>query len=291
MTQSGTIAGTPMYMSPEQAHSNHIDQRSDLFSLGSVLYEMVSGRPPFRAASTLAVLKRVTEDTPRPIQEIIPESPRLAVYDHFQAARQACRGSLSNRQRSRRTARPLPIRAAACRESDVRSKSAITLRVKSLQQRRPPAALHTSPNAVAQPSAAPQGSSRRSETATLKRPRLIAASIIGTVAIIAILMLNRFNNSTNPASGGRQPSEPIAESSIPESEISNVESEISNPVPEIANGTPTDPDRRAAEYVLSIGGGISIKDRGSGTSRSRLSAICPLGAFELTAVNLIETRR
>jgi serine/threonine protein kinase len=75
VTQSGTIAGTPMYMSPEQAHGSNIDQRSDLFSFGSVLYQMVSGRPPFRASSTLAVLKRVTEDTPRPIQEIIPEVP------------------------------------------------------------------------------------------------------------------------------------------------------------------------------------------------------------------------
>ncbi len=75
VTQSGTIAGTPMYMSPEQAHSNNIDQRSDLFSLGSVMYQMVSGRPPFRASSTLAVMKRVAEDTPRPIQEIIPEVP------------------------------------------------------------------------------------------------------------------------------------------------------------------------------------------------------------------------
>ncbi|MFO0999187.1 MAG: protein kinase [Planctomycetaceae bacterium] len=75
MTQSGTIAGTPMFMSPEQAHSSNIDQRSDLFSFGSVMYQMVSGRPPFRASSTLAVLKRVTEDTPRPIQEIIPEVP------------------------------------------------------------------------------------------------------------------------------------------------------------------------------------------------------------------------
>lgn len=75
VTQSGTIAGTPMYMSPEQAHSGDIDHRSDLFSLGSVLYQMVSGRPPFRASSTLAVLKRVADDMPRPIQEIIPEVP------------------------------------------------------------------------------------------------------------------------------------------------------------------------------------------------------------------------
>jgi len=75
MTQSGVIAGTPMYMSPEQATSGDIDQRSDLFSLGSVLYVMVSGRPPFRAATTLAVLKRVVEDTPRPIPTIIADTP------------------------------------------------------------------------------------------------------------------------------------------------------------------------------------------------------------------------
>ena len=64
-----------MYMAPEQAYGHTLDQRADLFSLGSVLYQMISGRPPFRAPSTMAVLKRVTEDTPRPIQEIIPETP------------------------------------------------------------------------------------------------------------------------------------------------------------------------------------------------------------------------
>ncbi len=75
MTQSGMIAGTPMYMAPEQALGKKLDQRADLFSFGSVLYQMASGRPPFRASSTLAVLKRLTEDTPRPIREIIPETP------------------------------------------------------------------------------------------------------------------------------------------------------------------------------------------------------------------------
>ena len=75
MTQSGVIAGTPMYMAPEQAHGEKLDQRADLFSFGSVLYQMLSGRPPFRARTTMAVLKRVTQDTPRPIQEIIPEMP------------------------------------------------------------------------------------------------------------------------------------------------------------------------------------------------------------------------
>src|SRR5271156_979329 len=76
LTQSGVLAGTPMYMAPEQAQGESLDHRADLFSLGSVLYAVCSGRPPFRANSTLAVLKRVAEDTPRPIPEIIPEVPQ-----------------------------------------------------------------------------------------------------------------------------------------------------------------------------------------------------------------------
>ena len=76
LSQSGVIAGTPLYMAPEQAKGEPLDHRADLFSLGSVLYAMASGRPPFRAASPLAVLKRVAEETPRPIREIIPEVPQ-----------------------------------------------------------------------------------------------------------------------------------------------------------------------------------------------------------------------
>ena len=75
LTQSGCVAGTPMYMSPEQAQGEQLDHRTDLFSLGSVLYTICSGRPPFRAANSMAVLKRVTEDTPRPLREVIPETP------------------------------------------------------------------------------------------------------------------------------------------------------------------------------------------------------------------------
>src|SRR5262249_54555171 len=68
ISQSGIIAGTPMYMASEQALGHKLDQRADLFSLGSVLYVMAAGRPPFRANSTVAVLKRVADDTPRDIR-------------------------------------------------------------------------------------------------------------------------------------------------------------------------------------------------------------------------------
>jgi len=75
MTQSGTVAGTPMYMSPEQANGDNVDHRSDLFSLGSVLYVMCTGRAPFRANSTLAVMKRVADETPTPIREVNADIP------------------------------------------------------------------------------------------------------------------------------------------------------------------------------------------------------------------------
>lgn len=72
---SGAVVGTPMYMSPEQARGESFDHRADLFSLGSVLYVMATGRPPFRASNAPAVLRRVAEDQPRPIREVIPEVP------------------------------------------------------------------------------------------------------------------------------------------------------------------------------------------------------------------------
>ena len=93
LTQSGTVVGTPLYMSPEQARGGAIDPRSDLFSLGSVLYEMASGRPSFRAGSSMAVLRRVADDDPRPVREVAPETPAwlAAIVARLQAKRPADR--------------------------------------------------------------------------------------------------------------------------------------------------------------------------------------------------------
>lgn len=75
MTRSGVIAGTPQYMSPEQAHGDSIDHRSDLFSLGSVIHFMLSGRSPFRAETTMGVLNRIGNDQPRSLRQINPDVP------------------------------------------------------------------------------------------------------------------------------------------------------------------------------------------------------------------------
>ncbi|HKI37762.1 MAG TPA: protein kinase [Gemmataceae bacterium] len=73
LTRDGVVAGTPEYMAPEQARGAAIDHRADLFSLGSVLYAMCTGMPPFRGATTLALLRQVSEQEPAPIRELNPE--------------------------------------------------------------------------------------------------------------------------------------------------------------------------------------------------------------------------
>jgi eukaryotic-like serine/threonine-protein kinase len=74
-TRTGIIAGTPQYMSPEQARGDALDTRSDLFSVGSVMYAMCAGRPPFRAETPYGILRRITDDTPRPLRQINPDTP------------------------------------------------------------------------------------------------------------------------------------------------------------------------------------------------------------------------
>ncbi len=75
LTRTGIVAGTPHYMSPEQAEGEVVDQRSDLFSLGSVIYFMSTGRPPFRAPSPMAVLHRICHETHRPVDEVNADIP------------------------------------------------------------------------------------------------------------------------------------------------------------------------------------------------------------------------
>lgn len=75
LTHTGYHPGTPQYMSPEQARGDSVDARSDLFSLGSVIYTMCTGRPPFRGETSYGILRRITDDQPRGIREINPAIP------------------------------------------------------------------------------------------------------------------------------------------------------------------------------------------------------------------------
>ena len=93
LTQRGQILGTPAYMSPEQARGRDLDVRSDLYSLGCVLYECVACRPPFVSSNgPLDVMRAHLRDTPQPqpLDRLTPSvEPRLAAIIHMALAKEA----------------------------------------------------------------------------------------------------------------------------------------------------------------------------------------------------------
>jgi serine/threonine protein kinase len=99
LTRTGELAGTPEFMSPEQAGNEAVDHRSDLFSFGSVLYAMGTGHSPFQATSVIAAVRKVCDARPPPVHEVNPAIPiwfsdivaRLMAKvpgDRFQSARE-----------------------------------------------------------------------------------------------------------------------------------------------------------------------------------------------------------
>ncbi|PYQ57571.1 MAG: hypothetical protein DMF58_17995 [Acidobacteria bacterium] len=76
-TAPGVVAGTPAYMSPEQVRGEAVDVRSDVFALGTILYEMLGGRHPFRAASSAETMHEVLAADPPPIEKLSPSLQRV----------------------------------------------------------------------------------------------------------------------------------------------------------------------------------------------------------------------
>jgi serine/threonine-protein kinase len=75
LTTTGSIICTPAYMSPEQLRGDPINHRSDIYSLGVILYHMLAGRPPFEALTTFSLIYQHVEKTPPPPREFNPQIP------------------------------------------------------------------------------------------------------------------------------------------------------------------------------------------------------------------------
>ena len=335
LTQSGTIAGTPMYMSPEQATTGQIDQRSDLFSLGSVMYVMVSGRPPFRAPTTLAVLRRVVEDTPRPIPEIIANVPSwlCAIITKLHAKQPADRFA---------TASEVGELLGRCL-ADLQANRPIQLPVELMPAPAPIAApIPVEPVVVQRDVPKPH----RRETDHQRRWPTIAAILLllfvglGLSEATGVTQLTSTVIRLTTGSGIL-----VIETDDPEIKVTidgelvqiqgaGVEQLSLKPgkyqVAAVKDGTPispqlvtiarggkevvrvtmegiagvdtsvrrdptrdvqatADPDRRAAEWVLMIGGRIAIKANGREHLPTALSDL-PTGRFELTGVTLAENQ-
>ncbi|MGE0871729.1 MAG: protein kinase [Kofleriaceae bacterium] len=99
-TVAGAVLGTPSYMPPEQALGDPVDERADVYALGAMLYELLSGHPPYRGPSVQAVLAAVVDGPPPPLRSIVPGVPRdLATIAEKAMAREP--------EQRYRTAKPL----------------------------------------------------------------------------------------------------------------------------------------------------------------------------------------
>src|SRR5262249_17221635 len=76
LTQTGAVVGTPVYMAPEQAEAEKVDERSDLFALGCVLYELATGKQAFIGTSTVGVLRAVALTEPPPVRSVVQGVPQ-----------------------------------------------------------------------------------------------------------------------------------------------------------------------------------------------------------------------
>jgi len=76
ISSSGLVLGTPAYMSPEQAMGGEIDERTDVYALGCVIYEMLAGEPVFAGATSQAVVARVVSENPRSLRSVRPDVPQ-----------------------------------------------------------------------------------------------------------------------------------------------------------------------------------------------------------------------
>ncbi len=112
-TEPGVVHGTPRYMSPEQARGLHVDARSDLFSLGSVLYEMITGAVAFNGLTTSDVIAGILKDEPAPPTKFAPETPPEVGHIIAKSLRKDCESQIP--VGSRIAHRPAELKAAKWR--------------------------------------------------------------------------------------------------------------------------------------------------------------------------------
>jgi len=264
ITYTGALVGTPAYMSPEQARGEKVDCRSDLFSLGVLLYRLTTGEMPFQGSTTMALLTSLAVDSPAPIRQLRPELPeelesllaRLLAknpHERVQSAQQVAE-ALRSMERAT-TSRGAPRAAAEPLAISVQTQYAWK-GIDASQRRRGP---------------------------TMQRqsawPAVAAGSVLLAVlaAFGAIRWLNRPSDSPPPRS--------LDTSGDAILKAGGSRRSPTGPAPQ--RDIAADPDRRAAEYVLAVGGWVQIDDKVKITSLADL----PRRPYALKVVNLYRNEK
>ncbi len=213
MTRTGLVMGTPHYMSPEQVRGEHVDARSDVFALGCVFYEILTGRKPFDAESLHSVLYKVMQAEPAPATEAVPGLPPvvLQVLEKALAKRPADRFQDAGEFRtflerarealaSGRGDEPLPglQRPVPGPPSPVGPRSPVTQPVERVPVPAPEGPVSPSPASTSRrPDRPPSGSRPRSGAVASKPsgpgalPWIMGALVLAAVPVALILFLRR----------------------------------------------------------------------------------------------------
>jgi serine/threonine protein kinase len=282
VTKSGAVVGTPAYMSPEQARGGKVDHRTDLFSLGAVLFRLVTGRTPFERPSVMAVLLALSTEPEPQVLALNPQvPPALARLIHQLLSK--------NPDHRPRTAEEVAERLQAIGErpwADMPdlpsvSRPAVAPLVAAL-----PASPEQSINVFRNIDATTNDPSVRPIARPLPKPKVkpkpksntavwVAVGVVAVLAVAVIVAaLATRGKKDKKADGPDGP--PVATPVVAKA------SPLPPPVgKKDAPPRPADPDRRAAEYVLSVGGTVQVN---FAQTDIRDPADLPKEAFALTKV-------
>ncbi|MBS2017256.1 MAG: protein kinase [Deltaproteobacteria bacterium] len=195
LTTQGLVVGTPEYMSPEQARGEKLDARSDLYAMGIILYQLLTGRTPFTGDSALAVVLKHITDAPVPPHEIYPGVHRpladvaLKAMAKDPAARFQGAREMRNAIRAALDGRPAPIDVASSTEvalpSAIASAGTVPVVVNAGAQTAPVAAVQSAPTIAT--STAPASTLTPIGTATPAPPQRSKAGLfLGVAALLAV---------------------------------------------------------------------------------------------------------
>jgi serine/threonine protein kinase len=268
LTRHGAVVGTPAFMSPEQARGETVDHRTDLFSLGVVLYRLCTGRLPYRGPTTIAVLTALAVEEPPAVRGLNPAVPGpFAELIHQLLAKKAGDRPPTAEEVLRRLraiadapdASPAPPGAPPAAAQVVY----VPIQVTALPEASPFSELDvTEPDTP--PSSAPAGNKRLWLW-------LAVAAVLVAVAVEAFRLVKHKDRVEQKAE----------ETTKPKDSRSGTGVKQSSP----ADG---DQDRKAAEYVLSLGGFARV----NGEDRDiRTSADLPRERFTLTYVDFADNQR
>jgi hypothetical protein len=263
-------------MAPEQARGERLDPRTDLFSLGATLYRMATGRLPFDGPTPMAVLIALTTEPHRPVGALAPNLPPALA-------------GLIDRLMSREPGgRP----QSAAEVSDAVRRIAGELRAKVATETVPSSSLR--PVASADSSSTPQllsdgaGTSAVSGPATgaprrSRLPWMLAAVALFALVPLGVWLATKGRGERPDPDAGKAPSPPVAVQPTPQPAAPSLVPSVVPPAvvpPPAAKG---DPDRKAAEWVLSAGGTVQINGE---TEDIKKPGDLPKGDLRLTAITL-----